>query len=125
MYGVFFDFQRQRFASALASGIMAGMNSSPAPDTPRASPDDTLLQLALEKKAISTRLTAVVMVLYFGFIGLLAFAPQVLAGRVGSATLGIPLGIGLIFVCWLLTGIYVRWANTRYDSLAARIRSNS
>ncbi len=107
---------------------MAGMNSSPAPDTPRSSPgphDDALLQLAREKKAISSRLTAAVMVLYFGYIGLLAFAPQVLEARVGSATLGIPLGIGLILVSWLLTGVYVRWANTRYDSLAARIRNGS
>lgn len=108
---------------------MAGMNlppdspgSSDIPNTPpRSLENSLLLQLSREKAAISTRLSAVLLVLYFGFVGLLAFAPQALEGRVGSATLGIPLGIGIIVVAWLLTGIYVRWANTRYDGLVARI----
>lgn len=105
---------------------MAGMNSSPDPQRSSGSASSLannplLLQLAREKAAVSTRLTGALLVLYFGFVGLLAFAPQVLAGRVGRATLGIPLGIGLIIVSWLLTGAYVRWANTRYDTLVKQI----
>ena len=100
---------------------MAGMNPPDNSSTPIR--DETLLeQLAREKGAVSNRLTAIMLALYFGFVLLLAFAPQVLAGRVGNATLGIPLGIGVIIGAWLLTGIYTRWANTRYDSLAARAR---
>lgn len=101
------------------------MNIPPASQDPShpalVSDNALLLQLAREKGAISSRLTIAILACYFGFVLLLAFAPQTLSGRVGSATLGIPLGIGVIVVAWLLTGVYVRWANTRHDALVAQI----
>ena len=100
------------------------MNLPPASETPnpaRVADNALLLQLSREKGAISSRLTIALLAFYFGFIVLLAFAPETLAGRVGNATLGIPLGIGVIIAAWLLTGVYVRWANTRHDELVARI----
>jgi uncharacterized membrane protein (DUF485 family) len=105
------------------------MNSPPNSANTSGSPSSLannplLLQLAREKGAISSRLTITILALYFGFVVLLAFAPQVLAGRVGNATLGIPLGIGIIVAAWLLTGVYVRWANTRHDALVAQILSS-
>jgi uncharacterized membrane protein (DUF485 family) len=105
---------------------MAGMDS-PTSNAPSASSSAStardLATLAREKSAISTRLLAVVLASYFGFIGLLAFAPDLLSAKVGNATLGIPLGMGVIVLAWLLTGVYVRWANSRYDSLVAQVRS--
>jgi uncharacterized membrane protein (DUF485 family) len=53
---------------------------------------------------------------------LLAYAPDVLRARAGSATLGIPLGISVIVFAWILTGIYVKWANGAYDTMVARVR---
>jgi uncharacterized membrane protein (DUF485 family) len=52
--------------------------------------------LSRRKNAISLVLTVATLLVYFGFIFLLAFSPATLAARVGSTTLGIPLGIGVI-----------------------------
>ena len=45
------------------------------------------------------------------------------AAPIGRATIGIPLGLGVIIFAIILTGLYVQWANTKYDSLIARIKS--
>lgn len=65
-----------------------------------------------------------IFIVYFGYVGLLAFAPGVLAAPFGATTLGIPIGIGIILFAWILTGVYVRWANGAYDAMIARVRGN-
>jgi uncharacterized membrane protein (DUF485 family) len=81
-------------------------------------------ELMRRKNSISLVLTALTLIVYFGFMLLLAFGQQVLAAKVSrSATLGIPLGIGVIVLAWILTGIYVRWANTKYDEMVARVKA--
>jgi uncharacterized membrane protein (DUF485 family) len=85
--------------------------------------DPEFVELMRQKNTISAVLTVLMLVVYLGFVGLLAFAPKVLATTVSrGTTLGIPLGIGVIVFAWILTGIYVRWANTRYDALVAALR---
>jgi uncharacterized membrane protein (DUF485 family) len=62
--------------------------------------------------------------LYGGFILLIAFDPGVLGMRLDSGeptTLGVPAGIGLIVLAFILTGIYVHKANTDFDAASARI----
>ncbi len=93
------------------------MQQSPTADTRR---DPELLALIARKAAISRAGVLLMFAVYFGYMGLLAFAPQVLAARVGHATIGIPLGIGVLVFTWLLTGAYVRWANGAYDAVVAR-----
>ncbi|BCM88237.1 inner membrane protein YjcH [Abditibacteriota bacterium] len=88
-----------------------------------APPDPELMALVKRKAALSRTLTLIMFCTYFGFVALLAFAPDVLSARVGAATLGIPVGIGLIVLAWVLTGIYVRWANGAYDEVVARLKS--
>ncbi len=89
------------------------------------SQDPQFQELVRAKSRLSRVLTLLMFGAYFGFVGLLAFAPEVLSARVGSATLGIPLGIGVIVFAWILTGIYVRWANGAYDSMVARVRESA
>ena len=62
------------------------------------------------------------MVLYFGFILLVAYDKPLL-GRlvVPGLSLGILLGALVIVAAWVLIWIYVRWANTHYDA-ADRLR---
>ena len=84
--------------------------------------DPQFRDLVRRKSSLSLTLTILVFVVYFGFIGLMAFAPDVLAARAGAATLGIPIGIGIIVFAWILTGVYVRWANGAYDAMIARVR---
>ena len=86
---------------------------------------ERLRALASKRGRISVVLTAAMIVLYFGFIALIAFDPTLLGRRLGSGlSLGIVLGALVIVVSWLLTWFYVRWANTHYDSAVARIRES-
>ncbi len=87
--------------------------------------DPDFQALAGQKRTISTILTAVELTLYFGFIALIAFNKPFLSRKLseGSATtIGIPIAVGVILLSWVLTGIYVYWANTSYDSLVKRVR---
>jgi len=73
-------------------------------------------QLVRRKWIISLSLTAVMLVIYFGFILVLAFDKDLLTARLGAGmTLGLLVGLGVILAAWVLTGIYVAWANTSYD----------
>jgi uncharacterized membrane protein (DUF485 family) len=61
-------------------------------------------------------LTGAMILLYFGFIALVAFGRPILATQIiPGLSLGILLGALVIVVSWILTWIYVRWANTYYD----------
>ena len=68
-------------------------------------------------------LTAAMMVVYYGFILLVAFDKPLLASRLGEGvtTLGMPIGLGVIVFTIVITGIYVRRANGEYDRLTAEI----
>ncbi|HDQ40752.1 MAG TPA: DUF485 domain-containing protein [Desulfonatronum sp.] len=72
--------------------------------------------LVVSKWKVSLSLTAIMLAVYFGFILVLAFAKDLLAVKIGEhMTLGIPVGILVIVLACVLTGIYVFWANSRYD----------
>jgi uncharacterized membrane protein (DUF485 family) len=61
-------------------------------------------------------LTSGMVLMYFGFIALVAFGRPVLAIQVTPGlSLGILLGALVIVASWVLTWVYVRWANTVYD----------
>ena len=80
------------------------------------SADEQLQALAAQRWRIALTLTAVMIVLYFGFIVLIAYDRPLLATLLTPGlTLGILLGALVIVISWLLTYWYVRWANTRYD----------
>lgn len=65
---------------------------------------------------IAVGLTLAMMVLYFGFILLVAYAKPLLAHIVvPGLSLGILLGALVIVAAWVLIWIYVRWANRHYD----------
>ena len=73
-------------------------------------------RLAVRRWRLALALTAAMLVVYLGFILLIAFAKPVLAARLtGGLTVGILLGVLVIVAAWLLTYTYVRWANRVYD----------
>jgi uncharacterized membrane protein (DUF485 family) len=79
--------------------------------------------LVASRWRVSLALSALLFVLYYGYIILIAANRELLSRRVGEVTtLGIPLGAAVIVGAWLLTAIYVVWANRRYDTEAARLR---
>jgi uncharacterized membrane protein (DUF485 family) len=94
--------------------------------------DDFALRVAahpdyIELKRARTRfgwtLTVLMLIVYYGFIMLVAFNKPFLAQRLGDGvtTVGIPIGLGVILFTVVITVIYVRRANREYDALAERI----
>jgi len=81
-------------------------------------------KLVHERTRFGLILTAIILVVYFGFIGLIAFNKELLAMKVGggTASLGLYIGVGVILTAFALTGIYVYRANTRYDALARDLK---
>ena len=69
-------------------------------------------------------LTAIMLVVYFAFILTIAFEPSLLAKKIGDGvmTVGIPVGIGIIVLSFLLAGIYVWKANGEYDRLTREVK---
>ena len=79
--------------------------------------------LAAERWRIAVALTAAMVVLYFGFVALIAYRPDVLARRVSPGmTVGIVLGVAVIVISWLLTHFYVRWTNRNFDARIDALR---
>jgi len=73
--------------------------------------------LAQARWRIAISLTIAMIVIYFGFIALIAFNRELLARMImPGLSLGILLGALVIVASWLLTFIYVRWANAHYDT---------
>lgn len=69
-------------------------------------------------------MTLLVVVIYFGYILLVAFDKPFLAQKLGAewvTSLGIPLGLGVIVLTILITAFYVHVANTRFDAMAAEL----
>ncbi len=80
-------------------------------------------ELRQKRNAFGWTLTVLMLVVYFGYIALIAFNKPFLAQPIGSGvtTLGIPIGLGVIIFTIVITGIYVRRANGEYDKLTAEI----
>ncbi|MDM0109204.1 DUF485 domain-containing protein [Variovorax sp. J22R24] len=68
-------------------------------------------------------LAAAMMVVYYGFILLVAFDKPFLATRLGSGvtTIGMPIGLAVIVFTIVITGIYVHRANGEYDRLTDEV----
>ena len=68
-------------------------------------------------------LTLLMLLAYYGFIGLIAFDKEFLAKPIGEGvtSLGIPIAFGVIVFTIAITGLYVRRANGEYDRLTAEI----
>ena len=84
---------------------------------------ERLRALAAAQWRIAVTLTGTMVAVYFGFILLIAYQKPLL-GRlvVPGLSVGILLGALVIVATWLLTWIYVRWANTHYDEELRRLR---
>jgi uncharacterized membrane protein (DUF485 family) len=79
--------------------------------------------LVRKKWTISIALTSALFVTYYGYILLVALNKPLLATKVGvNTTLGIPVGVAVILGAWVLTAIYIVWANKKHDAEVASLR---
>ena len=80
-------------------------------------------ELKAKRTSFGWLLTLAMMVVYYGFILLVAFNKPFLSQRLGEGvmTVGIPIGFGVIVFTILITAIYVKRANKEFDDLTAEV----
>ena len=85
-----------------------------------------LEQLAAKRLRVALALTGAMLVVYFGFILLIAFAPGFLGESiVDGLSVGMALGVVVILTTWVLTWTYVRWANRVYEPAIRKLEESA
>jgi uncharacterized membrane protein (DUF485 family) len=81
------------------------------------------LELRSKRNRLGVTLIILMLVVYYGYIALIAFNKPFLAQPIGAGvtSLGIPIGMGVIIFTIAITGIYVRRANGEFDALTQEI----
>ena len=81
------------------------------------------IELKSKRTAFGWWLSLAGMIAYYGFILLVAFDKSLLAQKIGAGvtTLGMPLGVAVIVFTIIITWVYVRRANSEFDSLTDQI----
>lgn len=84
-------------------------------------------ELVKKRTAFAWTLSVAMLAIYFGFILLIAYGKEFLGTSLsgGTTTVGFPIGVGVILSAVVLTGIYVRRANTEFDELNRQIIEES
>ena len=86
--------------------------------------DAAFQDLARRRWRIAITLTIVMVALYFGFILLVAYNKPLLGRLISPGlSLGVLFGALVIVLSWIMTWIYVRWANAHYDPALHALRS--
>lgn len=80
-------------------------------------------ELRAKRNPLGVVLTILMLVVYYGYIGLIAFDKPFLAKPIGAGvtSLGIPIGMGVILFTIIITVFYVRVANNKFDALTEEI----
>ena len=81
------------------------------------------LELKSKRNRFGWTLAILMLIVYYGYIGLIAFDKAFLAQPMGSGvtTIGIPIGMAVIVFTVVITGIYIQRANSEYDRLTREI----
>jgi uncharacterized membrane protein (DUF485 family) len=81
-------------------------------------------ELVARRNRLAWSLAIIVLVVYYTYILVIAFDPAVFGTPISGKsviTIGIPIGAGIILMCWLMTGLYVNRANKVYDELTEEV----
>ena len=84
--------------------------------------DPNFIELERKRNGLGIRLSITMLVIYYGYIALLAFAKPFLGIIIGGVvTLAFPIGLFVLFSAIVITGIYVNRANTEFDALTRKV----
>lgn len=83
-------------------------------------------ELVAKRSSFAWTLTIVMLVMYYAFILVIAFNKELLGASLsgGVTTVGIPVGVLIIVVSFVLTGIYTKRANGEFDDLTNKIKED-
>jgi len=87
--------------------------------------DPNYKELVAKRSSFAITLSIIMLVVYFGFILMIAYFPHVLGTPLSQGsvtTVGIPVGMGVIFFAFIITGIYTKRANSEFDDLNNKIK---
>jgi len=90
--------------------------------------DPLFHKLVKTRRRFALKLSAVMLGLYFAFILTLAYAPEIFAIALyegSTMTVGIPVGVMIIIAAFVLTGIYVRRANSEFDTALNKLKEDA
>lgn len=106
---------------------MTSFSNDDAAQAERIAADPRYEALVRRRSRYTWALTGIMLVVFFGYILLIAFDKAWLAQPIGggTTTLGIPIGIGVILTGIVLTGLYVRRANRDFDKAVDAIRRDA
>lgn len=84
------------------------------------------VELVKKRSSFAWKLSFLIFIVYYTFIMIIAFNPTILGNTIGNGvtTIGMPIGLAIIFLCFLLTGIYTRRANKEFDKLTDEIKED-
>jgi uncharacterized membrane protein (DUF485 family) len=83
-------------------------------------------ELVSKRSKFAWTLSIVILVVYYAFVLVIAFDPALLGAKIGNGVIsvGIPVGMGIIVLSFLLTGVYVRRANSEFEALTQDIKNS-
>ena len=85
--------------------------------------DQNFKDLVRERTSFAWTMSGIMLVVYLAFIVMVAFGKGAMSSTIGDSSIswGILLGLAVIVFAFLLTGIYVARANSRFDDLTSRL----
>ncbi|MDD3775814.1 MAG: DUF485 domain-containing protein [Sulfurovaceae bacterium] len=83
-------------------------------------------ELVSKRSKFAWTLSIVILVVYYAFVLVIAFEPALLGAKIGDGVIsvGIPVGMGIIVLSFILTGIYVKRANGEFEVLTQDIKNS-
>ncbi len=94
------------------------------PTIERIQSNPKFLAMVETKRKFSWTLAIIMLAIYCAFILVIGFKKELFGAPIGPDTVitwGIPVGIAVILSAFVLTGIYVRRANTEFDRLTREV----
>lgn len=96
-------------------------------DTPQAdriAADPNYQMLKSKRSRFGWTLAIIMLIVYYGYVLLIAFGKELLATPIGSGvmTWGIPAGFGVIVFTVLITAVYIQRANREFDELTEKVK---
>ena len=113
----------QQFISTKAVACTSRRHKVIDPAIEKIQRDPAYLQLRNKRNKLGLTLTVLMLVVYYGYVALIAFDKEFLAQPIGAGvtTLGIPIALFVIIFTVAITLFYIRRANNEFDKLTAKI----